>query len=82
MAAEEWKQAITVLLLDADENLAFRVDLPIEVVEVEGHQLLAFPPAVAELNDGATLVVRAKHSNQAGRAMARRALPAAKLEPE
>lgn len=72
---EDWKQAIVVELLDNEDcKVMFRADVPLEVVEQDGEQVVVLAGAQFEV-DGLTMVVTVKNSNNAGRAMTRRALP-------
>lgn len=79
MPDADWKQAITLILLDSEGETVFRADMPIEIVEEDGQALATFPPEVVELDEDAgavtAAVVRMKHSNRAGRAMARAGIP-------
>jgi hypothetical protein len=77
MGDENWKQAITLILFDEEGGTAFRADVPVTVVEEDGQSLITFPPEVLEVGaDGvATAEIRMKHSNRAGRAMARAGIP-------
>lgn len=72
---EDWKQAIVVELLDPEtQQVMFRADVPLEVVEEDGEQIVALAGAEFDV-DSLKLVVTVKNSNNAGRAMTRRALP-------
>lgn len=86
MPDADWKQAITLILLGSEGETVFRADVPIEIVEEDGQALATFPPEVLELDEDAgtvaTAVVRMKHSNRAGRAMARAAIPPEPPLPE
>lgn len=77
----DWQQAISLQLFDDEGEVVFRADLPIEVVERDGEHVMVCAPTDFQVGaDGgsrmvATAGLSAKHSNTAGREMARAALP-------